>query len=88
VIYDEAAMELINDVCERLGLDPNFVRSIEITPRAIDVEVYLQNNEGAKHIGPDGRVATETKRLPFDYTTPGGRQLHVGGALEPEGESL
>jgi hypothetical protein len=88
VIYDEAAMALLNDICERLGIDPNYVRSIEIAPRAITVELFARNEEGAKYIGTDGKVALETRMLPFNYTAPASKQLHVGGSLAPEGESL
>lgn len=37
-------------ICKKLGLDPNHVRSIQITPRGAIVQVYKLNQRGYKYI--------------------------------------
>ena len=58
----------IFNICDRLGLKPNFVRRIDFYPSEVIAEVYLPNENGAKHIDPEtGGVAFETKR--FEVST-------------------
>ena len=70
-MYDRTAMALINELCERLGVDAKLVRSITITPNAITADVFLVNDQGSKFIKDDGHPALETQVLPFSYVVSG-----------------
>jgi len=73
-MYDQTAMALINELCERLGVDAKLVRSITITPTAITADVFLTNDQGSKFVKDDGHVALETQVLPFSYVVSGGME--------------
>ena len=71
-MYDQTAMVLLNELCERMGVDAKLVRSITITPKAITADVFLVNEQGSKFVKDDGHVALETQVLPFSYVVSGG----------------
>ena len=50
-------------ICEKLGLEPILVRSMEITPSSVTAQVFLTNEKGSKYIKEDGNVALETREF-------------------------
>lgn len=44
--------EPIEVICQRLHLDPKDVAEIRITPSRAEVLVYLNNEQGKKHVDP------------------------------------
>lgn len=51
-------------VCEVLGLDPNYVKTIHVEPEMVSVEMF------AKHPEWDGRVLAGDKYLKFHASIP------------------
>jgi len=50
--------DLIAQICERHGLEPNHVRSLTVDTRHIEFEVFKLNDNGKKYIDHDtGMVA-------------------------------
>lgn len=52
--------EPLNTICERLGLDPTFVASIDFRPGDLTAHVYLGRDgmfQGPKYIQPNGEPA-------------------------------
>lgn len=65
---NSAAMELLNELCERYELPASRVRAITITPKEILAEVYATNENGAKYITHAGEVAIDRIHVPFEYS--------------------
>ena len=39
-------------ICKKLGLEPNMVRRLDITPSGVIAEVYLADENGSKYMVP------------------------------------
>ncbi len=53
--------EPITAICGALGLDPMMVLRLDMTPTAVTAELFVPDENGAKHIDKEGRVAMETR---------------------------
>lgn len=57
--------EHTNALCERLGLEPAFVKELYITPTDITATIYGKNDQGAKHLVGDN-VALDQRRIEIE----------------------
>lgn len=55
-------------ICDRLGLDPNSVREMTLTPTTLRVESYLVNEDGLKYVRPNTQEPATATRL-YEITT-------------------
>ena len=69
-MYDAVAKALVDELCQRLDIEPTLLAAVLITPKQVQVEVFLLNADGQKHIGKDGKVAVGRRSLPFNYSGP------------------
>lgn len=69
-MYDAVAKALVDEVCQRLEIDPHFLAALLVTPKQIQVEIFAKNEDGHKYVGQDGKVAVERRSLPFSYSGP------------------
>lgn len=51
---------LVSAICRRVGLEPNDVGELRITPFRLTATVYKRNGDGVKYLGDNGKPATET----------------------------
>lgn len=61
-------IEPLFEICERLGLEPNLVAKLVITPRNATATIYRTRKDGSKYLDPvttDAATRTET----FDIKT-------------------
>jgi len=68
-MYKNMAKALVFEVCEVLGCDPRFVKSVTITPTSLEVVVYKTNEDGAKYLH-HGQPAVHNLSLPFKHVEP------------------
>jgi len=47
-------------MCRRVGLEPDDVGQLTITPTKLTAIVYKRNTDGHKYLGADGEPAIET----------------------------
>lgn len=53
-------------ICKKLGLEPNMVRRLDITPRSVTAEVYLADENGSKYVVPTKAYLNDTD---YELTT-------------------
>ena len=49
----------VANICKKLGLEPRFVKRLELTPRTAIATVYKKNEHGQKYLSDLGEAATE-----------------------------
>lgn len=52
-------------ICRMLGADPNDTKHIEVTPSAVTVTTYRNNEQGHRYVGEDGEVAMQVNTIPL-----------------------
>lgn len=50
----------VKTICQRLGLEPNLVAKLTLTPSTATAVVYKLREDGAKYIDETGEAAVET----------------------------
>ena len=62
-------IEPITEICQRLGLNPNHVRRLDLhaAEHRATVEIYLLNEHGKHYINDDGEPAIETRTYHRDH---------------------
>lgn len=50
---------LVCELCRRVGLEPDDVRQLKLTPSKLTAHVYKRNPDGRKYLGVGGEPAIE-----------------------------
>lgn len=59
--------ETIESFLIALGLEPNFVRKLTLTPNSVEVELFAKDEDGAKHVDlSTGEPTTEKHEWTID----------------------